>query len=53
MLPTAVWKVMGRVQEQGIKPLPHFKNPLHTFAMQYKLSVQGNIETVCLLSKKP
>ena len=37
----------------GIKPLPHFENLLHTFAMQYKINVQGNIETVCLLSKKP
>ena len=37
----------------GIKLLPHFENPLHTFAMQYKIKVQGNIETVCLLSKKP
>ena len=35
----------------GIKPLPHFENLLHTFAMQYKISVQGNVETVCLLSK--
>ena len=37
----------------GIKLLPHFENPLHTFAMQYKIKVQGNIEIVCLLSKKP
>lgn len=37
----------------GIKPLPHFENPLNTFAMQYKIKVQGNIETICLLSKKP
>ena len=36
----------------GIKPLPHFENPLHTFAMQYKIKVQGNCETICLLSKK-
>ena len=35
----------------GIKPLPHFENLLHTFAMQYKISVQGNVETVVLLSK--
>ena len=28
----------------GIKPLPHFENLLHTFAMQYKIKVQGNIE---------
>jgi len=35
----------------GIKPLPHFENLLHTFAMQYKIKVQGNVETVCLLSK--
>ena len=34
-------------------PLPHFENLLHTFAMQYKIKVQGNIETVCLLSKEP
>ena len=38
---------------KGIKSLPHFENLLHTFAMQYKIKVQGNIETVCLLSKKP
>ena len=37
----------------GIKPLPYFENLLHTFAMQYKIKVQGNIETVCLLLKKP
>ena len=37
----------------GIKPSPYFENLLHTFAMQYKIKVQGNIETVCLLSKKP
>ena len=37
----------------GIKPLPHFENLLHTFAMQHKINVQGIIETVCLLSKKP
>ena len=37
----------------GIKPLPHFENPLNIFAMQYKIKVQGNIETVCLLSNKP
>lgn len=36
----------------GIKPLPHFENLLHTFAMQYKISVQGNIETVVLLSQQ-
>ena len=35
----------------GIKPLPHFENLLHTFAMQYKINVQGNVETVVLLSK--
>ena len=35
----------------GIKPLPHFENLLHTFAMQYKIKVQGNVETVVLLSK--
>ena len=33
----------------GIKPLPHFENLLHTFAMQYKISVQGNCETVVKL----
>ena len=37
----------------GIKPLPHFENLLNTFAMQYKIKVQGNIETVYLLSRKP
>ena len=36
-----------------IRMLPHFENLLYTFAMQYKIKVQGNIETVCLLSKKP
>ena len=36
---------------KGIKSLPHFENLLHTFAMQYKIKVQGNVETVCLLSK--
>ena len=36
----------------GIKPLPHFENLLHTFAMQYKINVQGNVETVILLSRK-
>ena len=30
---------------------PHFGNLLHTFTMQYKISVQRNVETVCLLSK--
>lgn len=38
--------------DKGIRSLPHFKNPLHTFAMQYKISVQGNIETVVKLSLK-
>lgn len=37
----------------GIKPLPNLENLLHTFAMQYKIKVQRNIETVCLFSKKP
>ena len=36
---------------KGIKSLPHFENLLHTFAMQYKIKVQGNVETVVLLSK--
>ena len=36
----------------GIKPLPHFENLLHTFAMQYKIKVQGNVETVVLLSQQ-
>lgn len=35
----------------GVNLIPHFENILHTFAMQYKISVQGNVETVCLLSK--
>ena len=35
----------------GIKQLPHFENLLHTFAMQYKIKVQGNCETVVLLAK--
>ena len=34
-----------------VNTLPHFENLLHTFAMQYKIKVQGNVETVCLLSK--
>ena len=41
---------------RNIKKVKHYPNPeytLHTFAMQYKIRVQGNIETVCLLSKKP
>lgn len=33
--------------------LSHLENLLHTFAMQYKIKVQGNIEIVCLLSRKP
>ena len=37
----------------GVNLMPHFENILHTFAMQYKIKVQGNIETVFLLSKKP
>ena len=35
------------------KPFLHFENLLYTFAMQYKIKVQGNIETVCLLFRKP
>ena len=38
-------------REMGVKPLPHFENPLHTFAMQYKIKVQRNCETICLLSR--
>lgn len=37
---------------KGIKQLPHFENLLHTFAMQYKIKVQGNVETVVKLSLK-
>lgn len=37
---------------KGIKQLPHFENLLHTFAMQYKIKVQGNVETVVLLSRE-
>ena len=37
----------------GVNLIPHFENILHTFAMQYKIKVQRNIETVCLLSRKP
>ena len=37
----------------GIKLSPHFENLLHTFAMQYKIKVQVNIQIVCLLSRKP
>lgn len=43
---------IGAMEDKGIKPLPHFENLLHIFAMRYKIKVQGNIETVCLLSKK-
>ena len=35
----------------GVNLIPHFENILHTFAMQYKIKVQGNVETVVLLSK--
>lgn len=38
--------------DKGIKSLPHFENLLHTFSMQYKISVQGDVETVCLLTRK-
>ena len=41
---------------RNIKKVKHYPNPeytLHTFAMQYKIPVTVNIETVCLLSKKP
>ena len=37
---------------KGIKQLPHFENLLHTFAMQYKIKVQRNVETVVLLSRE-
>ncbi len=40
------------LHDKGTKPLPHFEHRLHTFAIQYKIGVQANIETVCLLSKK-
>ena len=39
------------LHNKGIKQLPNFENLLHTFAMQYKIKVQGNVETVVLLSK--
>lgn len=45
--------LMVLVKDMGIKQLPCLENLLHTFAMQYKIKVQGNIETVCPLSKKP
>lgn len=32
--------------------LPHFENLLYTFAMQYKIKVQGNVETVALLTRR-
>lgn len=35
----------------GVNLIPHFENILYTFAMQYKINVQGNVETVVLLSK--
>jgi len=28
--------------DKGIKPFSHFDNLLHTFAMQYKIKVQGD-----------
>jgi hypothetical protein len=37
----------------GIKPLPHFEHLLHTFAMQYKIKVQGNIEVITKLQYHP
>ena len=40
------------LHDKGIKPLPHFENRLYTFAMQYKISVQGNVEAVALLKRK-
>ena len=42
--------LIGRML-MGIKPLPHFEKPLHIFTMQYKIKVQGNVETVVLLSQ--
>ena len=38
---------------KGIKSLPHFENLLHTFAMQYKIKVQGNIEVITKLQYHP
>ena len=35
-----------------VNTLPHFENLLHTFAMQYKIKVQGNVESIVLLSHK-
>ena len=52
----SVSNLSAKLQRESIrwgKFLTHFENLLHTFAMQYKIKVQGNIETVCLLSKKP
>ena len=46
-----IGKSLNTFNLMGIKPLPRFKNLLHIFAMQYKIKVQGNCETVCLLSK--
>ena len=43
--------IFNQLLSMGIKQLPHFENLLHIFAMQYKISVQGNVEAVCLLSK--
>lgn len=36
---------------KGIKQLPHFENLLHTFAMQYKIKVQGNVERIRFIEK--
>ena len=36
----------------GIKPLPHFEHLLHTFAMQYKIKVQGNVEVIIKMQYK-
>ena len=36
---------------KGIKQLPHFENLLHTFAMQYKIKVQGNVERIRFIKK--
>ena len=45
----AIRWLFGGEYSNGLNMLPHFENPLHTFAMQYKIKVQRNCETVCLL----
>ena len=52
MLPTTVWKVVGRVQEPGIKRCPISKCTWYTFAMQYEIYVHENIKAVRIFCKE-